>query len=69
VLFLASDEARFVNGNALYVDNVWYPKGGSHLCGGPVGLPMIRGACPRHDSVGCRPHGCAMPATRIPQGG
>ncbi len=27
VLFLASDESSFVNGNALYVDNGWYAKG------------------------------------------
>lgn len=27
VLFLASDEASFVNGAALYVDNGWYAKG------------------------------------------
>lgn len=27
VLFLASDEASFINGNALYVDNGWYAKG------------------------------------------
>lgn len=27
VLFLASDQASFVNGNALYVDNGWYAKG------------------------------------------
>jgi NAD(P)-dependent dehydrogenase (short-subunit alcohol dehydrogenase family) len=27
VLFLASDEASFVNGTALYVDNGWYTKG------------------------------------------
>ena len=27
VVFLASDEASFVNGNALYVDNGWYAKG------------------------------------------
>ncbi|MDQ2092438.1 SDR family NAD(P)-dependent oxidoreductase [Marimonas arenosa] len=27
VLFLASDEASFVNGTALYVDNGWYAKG------------------------------------------
>jgi NAD(P)-dependent dehydrogenase (short-subunit alcohol dehydrogenase family) len=27
VLFLASDEASFINGNALYVDNGWYTKG------------------------------------------
>jgi len=26
-LFLASDEASFVNGAALYVDNGWYAKG------------------------------------------
>ncbi|MCI2400832.1 SDR family oxidoreductase [uncultured Aliiroseovarius sp.] len=27
VVFLASDEASFVNGNATYVDNGWYAKG------------------------------------------
>jgi len=27
VLFLASDEASFISGNALYVDNGWYTKG------------------------------------------
>jgi NAD(P)-dependent dehydrogenase (short-subunit alcohol dehydrogenase family) len=27
VLFLASDEASFINGTALYVDNGWYAKG------------------------------------------
>ena len=27
VLFLASDEASFITGNALYVDNGWYTKG------------------------------------------
>jgi len=27
VVFLASDEASFINGNALYVDNGWYAKG------------------------------------------
>ena len=27
VLFLASDESRFVNGQALYIDNGWYSKG------------------------------------------
>ena len=27
VVFLASDEASFVNGHALYVDNGWYSKG------------------------------------------
>lgn len=27
VLFLASDEASFITGNALYVDNGWYAKG------------------------------------------
>ena len=27
VVFLASDEASFVNGDALYVDNGWYAKG------------------------------------------
>ena len=27
VVFLASDEARFVTGNALYVDNGWFAKG------------------------------------------
>jgi len=27
VVFLASDEASFVNGNALYVDNGWHVKG------------------------------------------
>ena len=27
VLYLASDEASFVNGNAFYVDNGWYAKG------------------------------------------
>ena len=27
VIFLASDEASFINGNALYVDNGWYAKG------------------------------------------
>ena len=27
VLFLASDEASFVNGSALYVDNGWYTRG------------------------------------------
>jgi NAD(P)-dependent dehydrogenase (short-subunit alcohol dehydrogenase family) len=27
VVFLASDEASFVNGHALYVDNGWYTKG------------------------------------------
>ncbi len=27
VLFLASDEASFINGDALYVDNGWYTKG------------------------------------------
>ena len=27
VLFLASDEASFVNGAALYVDNGWYTRG------------------------------------------
>ena len=27
VIFLASDEASFVNGTALYVDNGWYAKG------------------------------------------
>ena len=27
VLFLASDESSFVNGNAFYVDNGWYAKG------------------------------------------
>ena len=27
VVFLASDEASFTNGNALYVDNGWYAKG------------------------------------------
>jgi NAD(P)-dependent dehydrogenase (short-subunit alcohol dehydrogenase family) len=27
VVFLASDEASFVNGSALYVDNGWYTKG------------------------------------------
>ena len=26
-LFLASDEASFINGTALYVDNGWYVKG------------------------------------------
>jgi NAD(P)-dependent dehydrogenase (short-subunit alcohol dehydrogenase family) len=26
-LFLASDDASFVNGTALYVDNGWYVKG------------------------------------------
>ena len=26
-LFLASDEASFVNGSALYVDNGWHSKG------------------------------------------
>jgi NAD(P)-dependent dehydrogenase (short-subunit alcohol dehydrogenase family) len=26
-LFLASDEASFINGTALYVDNGWYAKG------------------------------------------
>lgn len=27
VVFLASDEASFISGNALYVDNGWYAKG------------------------------------------
>ena len=27
VVFIASDEASFVNGNATYVDNGWYAKG------------------------------------------
>ena len=27
VLYLASDDSRFVNGRALYVDNAWYAKG------------------------------------------
>ena len=27
MVFLALDEASFVNGNALYVDNGWYAKG------------------------------------------
>ena len=27
VVFLASDEASFITGNALYVDNGWYAKG------------------------------------------
>jgi NAD(P)-dependent dehydrogenase (short-subunit alcohol dehydrogenase family) len=27
VLYLASDESSFVNGNAFYVDNGWYAKG------------------------------------------
>ena len=27
VVFLASDEARFITGNALYVDNGWFAKG------------------------------------------
>jgi NAD(P)-dependent dehydrogenase (short-subunit alcohol dehydrogenase family) len=27
VVFLASDEASFITGNALYVDNGWYTKG------------------------------------------
>ena len=27
VLYLASDESSFVNGNAFYVDNGWYSKG------------------------------------------
>ena len=27
VLFLASNEASFISGNALYVDNGWYAKG------------------------------------------
>lgn len=27
VVFLSSDEASFINGNALYVDNGWYAKG------------------------------------------
>jgi enoyl-[acyl-carrier-protein] reductase (NADH) len=26
-VFLASDEASFITGNALYVDNGWYAKG------------------------------------------
>jgi NAD(P)-dependent dehydrogenase (short-subunit alcohol dehydrogenase family) len=27
VVFLASDEASFITGNALYVDNGWFAKG------------------------------------------
>ena len=27
VLYLASDESSFVNGNAFYIDNGWYVKG------------------------------------------
>jgi len=27
VVFLASDEASFITGDALYVDNGWYAKG------------------------------------------
>ena len=27
VVFIASDEGSFVNGNATYVDNGWYAKG------------------------------------------
>jgi len=39
VLFLASDEARFVNGNALCVDNVWYPKGDPTCAAGLLACP------------------------------